>query len=534
MNWSLLIILSLGGLAIFLHGMTIMTDGLKTAAGSQMKKFLAVMTRNRWTSLLAGTGITATIQSSSVTTVLAVGFVSAGLLSFQSTLGLILGANLGTTITAQIIAFKVTRAAWMMIASGYLFSMVFSKKSFKDIGTIILGLGLIFLGMNIMGEAIEPLKTYTPFIQLMQGLDNYLAGILIGTVFTAAIQSSSATAGVVIVLTSQGLLSTGAGIAIILGANIGTCVTAVLSAIGKPLAAMRVALSHIFFNVAGVLLWFGLIDQLAHLVEMISNGDQARQIANAHTLFNVANTIVFIWFVAPVSALVMRLLPGAKSIEERVFPELLHSYYLENPSMALDLAGNAIWQMGEKIVEILEHGIKAAIYGNSSELVELRKRDELIDNGHVEILFFLKQVQSIQISAKESERLEGQIEAVNILEAAADLITTDMMEAAEHRVKNRFDPSEETAKMFFNLYNTTQDAFRIALKKPTEEAFSQNRKEIKKIVFKNEYHSVRSHLIHRLSEDDEERISIFRFETELLEIARRLFSLSRRLKRKVV
>jgi len=203
-NWLTLIVLLVGGLALFLHGMNIMTDGLKAAAGSRMKAFLKSMTRNRWTSLLAGTGITAIIQSSSVTTVLAVGFVSAGLLSFQSTLGVILGANLGTTITAQIIAFKITSASWVMIAFGYLFSIVFARKSYKDIGTIILGLGMVFLGMSVMGEATEPLKTYPPFIELMKGLDNYFLAIIIGTLFTAAVQSSSATTGVVIILASQG------------------------------------------------------------------------------------------------------------------------------------------------------------------------------------------------------------------------------------------------------------------------------------------------------------------------------------------
>ncbi len=534
MNWSLLLILIAGGLAIFLHGMTIMTDGLKAAAGSQMKQLLMAMTKNRWTSLLAGTGITVIIQSSSVTTVLAVGFVSAELLSFQSTLGLILGANLGTTITAQIIAFKITNAAWVMIAAGYLFTLISRKKTYKDIGTIILGLGFVFLGMNVMSEATGPLKTYPPFIQLMEGLNNYAWGILIGIIFTAVVQSSSATTGVIIVLASQGLLSTNAGIAIILGANIGTCITAVLSAIGKPRAAMRVACSHIFFNVAGVLLWFGFIDQLAELVEMISREDKARQIANAHTIFNVSNTILFIWFVHPISKLIMRFLPESKRKEEKKFPELLHSYYLENPSMALDMAESAIRKMGETVVAIIQNGIQTSIYGNSAQLLQLRESDREIDKGHIEILLFLKQVQSIHLSAKESERLEEQIEAVNILETAADLITTDLVEAAEHRISNKLAISENTAKMLINLYNITQDALRIAINKLPDDSNDDSRKDIKKAVFKNEYLNVRTHLMHRLSETGEQRISIFRFETEMLEIARRLHSLTRRLYRKVV
>ncbi|MDX1285474.1 MAG: Na/Pi cotransporter family protein, partial [Draconibacterium sp.] len=339
MNWWTLSILLLGGLALFLHGMNVMTDGLKAAAGNRMKTFLKSMTRNRWTSLFAGTGITAVIQSSSVTTVLAVGFVSAGLLSFQSTLGLILGANLGTTITAQIIAFKITKASWLMIAFGFLFSVIFAKKSYKDIGAIILGLGLVFLGMNVMSEATTPLKTYEPFIELMKGLDNYLWGILAGTIFTAAVQSSSATTGVVIVLASQGLITLEAGIAIILGANIGTCITAVFSAFGKPRDAMRVALSHVFFNVAGVIIWIAFISQLAETVEWISGADRARQIANAHTMFNAINTFLFIWLVKPLSWTVLRILPYYK--QKEMFPEL-HTYYLENPAIALELANRAI------------------------------------------------------------------------------------------------------------------------------------------------------------------------------------------------
>ena len=289
--------LVLGGLAIFLHGMNVMTEALKSAAGNRMKLFLKAMTRNRWTSLLAGLGITAATQSSSVTTVLAVGFVSAGLLTFQSTLGLLLGANIGSTVTAQIIAFKITNAAWVMVTIGFLLSAVSNKKILKDTGNTILGLGLIFLGMNLMAGATEPLKTYEPFVQLMKGWDNYLWGVLIGLLFTAVVQSSAATAGIVIIMASEGLIGVSEGIAIVFGANIGTCVTAVLSALGKPRAAMRVAVSHVLFNVLGVGVLYFFIDDLTHLVEFITGADKARQIANAHTIFNLAITVLFIGIV---------------------------------------------------------------------------------------------------------------------------------------------------------------------------------------------------------------------------------------------
>ena len=530
MNWLTLTILLLGGLAVFLHGMTLMTDGLKEAAGTRMKTLLQRMTRNRWTSLLAGTTITAIIQSSSVTTVLAVGFVSAGLLTFQSTLGVILGANIGTTITAQIIAFKITKAAWIMVAFGYLFTVIFSKKSYKDIGTIILGLGLVFLGMNVMSEATTPLKTYAPFIELMEGLDNHFLGILIGLVFTAAVQSSSATTGVVIVLASQGLIRVDGGIALILGANIGTCVTAVLSALGKPRDAMRVAVSHVFFNVAGVVLWFGFISQLTEIVVWISPASNARQIANAHTLFNVTNTLLFIWLVHPVSKLVLWLVPEQKKESKALFPEL-HSFYLENTSIALELSKQAISKLGIRTLRIIDKGLNITLSGSSVELSSLRKKDVSVDRGQAEILGFLQKIQREKISAKEVKELERQIEAVNVLETAADIITTHLVEAAEHRIEMNLESSQLTVEKLTLLYKIAEKAFARALDEFHQNSVVNDQK-MSKEIFKEKLQEVRSYLALRLAVTDENRIAIYRFESEILEAVRRLHSLARRLERK--
>lgn len=530
MNFTSQIILLLGGLALFLHGMNVMTDGLKAAAGSKMKAFLQGMTRNRWTSLVAGTGITAVIQSSSVTTVLAVGFVSAGLISFQSTLGIILGANIGTTITAQIIAFKITKASWIIIAAGFLTSFLFQNKLIKNVGTIILGLGLVFLGMSVMSDATAPLKSYEPFLALMEGLDNYVYGILIGALFTALVQSSSATTGIVIIMASQGLIAIEPAIAIIMGANIGTCVTAILSAIGKPKAAMRVAVSHVLFKVFGVLIWFAFIPQLAHLVEVISPGSESRQVANAHTVFNLANTFLFIWLVTPISKLVVWLVPEKKKKEERAFPEL-HEFYLEDVSLALDLSQSSIAKLGDKVLEILKAGIPMTLTGNEQELVELRAKDAFIDKGHAEILTFLQNIQSQSISKTQSHILERQIEAVNVLESAADLVTTSLVEAAEHRIENRFEVSSDTVQRIAVVHNIALDAFYAAVQFYGEDNISTD-DSLAKDRFKKELQDVRLYLIDRLSVSDENRIEIYRFESEVLEGIRRIHALARRLRRK--
>ncbi len=310
-----------GGLALFLFGIRQMTESLKIVAGSSMKGLLARLTANRFTAALAGAIITAVIQSSSVTTVLVVGFVSAGLLTLSQSIGVIIGANVGTTITAQIIAFNVYQYGLLMIAIGFLTDVVAKSEKIKQWGIVLMGLGLIFFGMELMSNATGPLRQWPPFIDAMQNMRNPLLSILFGLIFTAIVQSSSATTGIVIVLASQGLISLESGIGLVFGANIGTCVTAIISAFGRPREAVQAAWIHVVFNIGGVLLWMFFIPQFAQLARGISPSanylegsarlaaDTPRQIANAHTLFNVGNTFLFIWFTGPLAKLVDRIVP---------------------------------------------------------------------------------------------------------------------------------------------------------------------------------------------------------------------------------
>ena len=234
LDYGVMIMDLAGGLALFLFGMRNLTDSLKTVAGERMKQVLGKLTTNRFSGAIAGALVTAVIQSSSITTVLVVGFVSAGLMSLGQSVGVILGANIGTTITAQIIAFKITKYALAMIAAGFIVELVSKKPVSRHYGSVVIGLGLLFLGMEFMSEAMNPLRAYSPFLETMQEMRNPLIGIAVGAGFTALVQSSSATTGIVIVLSTQGLIPLEAGIALIFGSNIGTCVTALLSSIGKP------------------------------------------------------------------------------------------------------------------------------------------------------------------------------------------------------------------------------------------------------------------------------------------------------------
>ena len=269
-NWWEMGMTLLGGLAVFLYGMEQMAEALKKVAGDSMKQILARLTNSRIMGLITGAFVTAIIQSSSVTTVMLVGFVTAGLMSLSQAIGVILGADIGTTITAQIVAFKVTKYALLLVAVGFGLIFMGKKDHIKQYGHLIMGLGLIFFGMGIMSDGMRPLRSYEPFIQLMQNVSNPVIGILVATLFTGLVQSSSATMGVVIAMALQGLITLEAGIALALGANIGTCATAGLAAIGKPREAVRVAVAHVSFKIVGVILIFPLIPYLADVVRDLS------------------------------------------------------------------------------------------------------------------------------------------------------------------------------------------------------------------------------------------------------------------------
>ena len=294
-DWFYLVMALFGGLAMFLYGMEQMSDGLQAAAGDKLKDVLAGLTKNRFLGAITGAFVTAVLNSSSVTTVLVVGFISAGFMTLTQSVGIIMGANIGSTFTAQIVAFNVTQYALLLVALGFFMLFTAKTERIRHYGSMIMGLGLIFYGMGVMGEAMNPMRTYEPFLELMVKMENPLLGILVGAVFTGLVQSSAATTGIAIVMATEGLISLPAGIALSFGANIGTCVTAILAAIGKPAEAVRAAVVHISFNIAGVLLWVMFIPQLAEFIVNISPSaaeltgkekmaaEVPRQIANAHT-----------------------------------------------------------------------------------------------------------------------------------------------------------------------------------------------------------------------------------------------------------
>ena len=312
-NWILLITSLFGGLGMFLYGMEMMSDSMKVTAGNKMRTILEKLTSNRFLAVGVGAFVTMVIQSSSATTVMLVSFVNSGLLSFAQGLGVILGSNIGSTVTAQIVAFKITDYALALIAIGAIMSLFSKKDTAKNIGFVILGFGLLFYGMKVMSDTMKPLRSNPTFNSILVSFENPFMGILAGAVFTALIQSSSATTGIVITLASGGSITLEAGIPLILGANIGTCVTALLAGLNASREAKRVAIAHVTFNVIGVAVFCFWIPTFADIIAQTSDS-VPRQIANAHTIFNIIATAIFIPFTTIIADLIIRFFPDKEEI----------------------------------------------------------------------------------------------------------------------------------------------------------------------------------------------------------------------------
>lgn len=316
MNVFSILIQLMGGLGLFIYGMKLMGDGLENAAGEGLKKILEKVTSNRVMAVLIGASITAVIQSSSATTVMVVGFVNAGLMTLAQSAGVIMGANIGTTITAQLVAFKLDSVAPIFVFLGTILVMFSKAKQRKEIGNIILGFGILFTGMGFMSSSMAPLASSPTFSSVLIAVgDNWLIGILSGLTITAILQSSSATTGILIALASTGTITIDIALPIVFGCNIGTCITAILASIGTNRTAHKAALIHLIFNIVGTIIFIPFMGLLAQFVQNTSPSDVSRQIANAHTVFNIVNTSLLLPFSNYIIKFINKIVPDDPEIE---------------------------------------------------------------------------------------------------------------------------------------------------------------------------------------------------------------------------
>jgi phosphate:Na+ symporter len=534
-----------GGLALFLFGMDVMTHALKSAAGDYIKDILAHMTRNRLLGVGTGAFVTAIIQSSSITTVILVGFISAGLMTMSQSVAVIIGANIGTTITAQILAFKVTKLALPLIAAGFLVSFTAKSEHWRQGGSIVLGLGMVFFGMAIMSDALFPLRSYPPFIEFMVNMQSALLGALMGAAFTAVVQSSSATTGILIVLASQGLIGLETAIAIALGANVGTCITAGLASIGKPREAKRAALVHTIFNVLGVLLWIGFIPQLAALAEWLSPSaedltgmdrlasEMPRQIANVHTFFNVVNAFIFIGFTNQLARLVERLLPDRPEPPiKAMLPKYLDEDLLDTPSVALEATRSEIRRLGKRVLKMVRDVMPAAIIGSRTDLMKIADMDKVVDALHISIIEYLGQISLQALSKRQSKEMVQLVQVANALEHIGDRIATGLVTSANKRIDEDVRVSPETAEVLNGFHQMVLSALSDALKAVTKQdselahEVKQRRKELNR--FSRE---AIEHGLDRLTADEPNRLNTYAREMEVMEIFDSVFSAARRIAR---
>lgn len=419
----------LGGLALFLYGMQMMSNGLEAAAGNKMKQILEKLTANRFLGVLVGAGITAVIQSSSATTVMVVGFVNSGMMTLQQAVWIIMGANIGTTITGQLIALDVGAIAPLLAFLGVALVVFIKKQKVHHYGLILAGLGILFVGMDMMSAAMMPLRESEAFISLMTKFSNPFLGILAGAIFTAIIQSSSASVGILQALASSGLIGLGNAVYVLFGQNIGTCITAILASIGTNRNAKRTTIIHLMFNIIGTIIFTTvcILTPLTDLIESLTPDNVAAQIANMHTLFNIVTTLLLLPFGTYLAKLARKILPEKK--DENV--DVMHMEFIRPMETKRDtqigLSAIAVTSIRKEIhrmmtmaKENVDRSFEAVKEGKTTLLEEVREREEYIDFLNKEISKYISKTLVNESNPRDSRYISALFKVCGNIERIGD------------------------------------------------------------------------------------------------------------------
>jgi phosphate:Na+ symporter len=541
-DWMILAMGLGGGLALFLIGMGRVTASLKALAGDRLRAALARLSSNRLTGAATGAAVTAVIQSSSVTSVLVVGFVSVNLLTLTQASSVIIGSHLGTTATAQVIALDVTRYALGMLALGAFAAAVASREHLRQLGGAVAGLGFVFLGLAVMSDSMAPLATYQPFLDLVGTDRTPIAALLVGAGFTALVQSSSATTGIVVVMAGQGLVGLETGIALVLGAAIGTCVTALLAAIGRSTDAVRAAVVHVLVNAIGALVGVVLISRIADAVTWLTPvPDEAstaaaspRQIANAATLFHAVNTAVFLALLTPVVAIARRLVPdravGVVPIEPARVS--LDAGVIATPVLALEVVRRELLHVGLWVRHMVERALPVATTGTEAELDALELMDDWVDEAHAALVAYLAEVSRGPLDESQRVELLALLEVTNELEQLADLVETNVVATGRTRLRNGVTVSAQTRSTLEPLHRVVLGALDDSLAALGErDADAADRVVESKAELKAVEGALVRHLTARLGAAEPGRVAAYSVEIELVDALRRAHGICRRLAR---
>ena len=422
-----------GGLAVFLFGLYMLNDGLKKAVGEKLKQLLAKITNNRIKGCAFGALTAATLQSSGLTMVILMGLINAGVLTLSQGIGVMLGSEIGTTVTAQIVASNVGIVFYPVIAFGFLLFIIPKNRMYRNVGQVILSIGLVYMGMNIMSGSFKPLQDDPSLKTFLFGLGQFpIYGLLAGFGITALFNSSTALMGLVISLGMNDLISIEAAIAILLGANIGSCITGVMASFGSSLSAKRLSLAQLAINIIGVMLFFPFVNNFAGLVTMTS-GNLPRQIANAHTIFNIAVTVIMLPLVSFLVLFVKKLLPGEESKLKRG-TEFIDEKLLEAPSIALSQAEKEVLRMGNLTSEMLEKANSAIQENKKEAIAKVMELEGIVDEIYRAIDKFLEDSRFANLSETESRKLAYLKHSASDIERIGDH-ANNLAELAEKKLK---------------------------------------------------------------------------------------------------
>ncbi len=453
-----LILNLLGGLGLFLFGMNFMSQGLQKAAGARLRSILEAMTKNKIVAVLFGALFTAIIQSSGATTVMVVSFVNAGIMTLAQSVGIIFGANIGTTITSQLVAFNLTGVAPLILFVGAVFVMFGKKPMVKKVGEVILGFGALFMGISMMKDAMTDLRNYQAVLDALGSMDNPLVGILFGTVITVIVQSSSVTVSILLLMASQGLIDLSVCFYVILGCNIGSCTPAVLASLDAKKEAKRAAMIHVMFNVLGmviigILLAFGM-DYFEEFILHISGSDVGRCVANADSLFKIFQTIVFLPISAQFVAMTRWLIPGEDQMQNEYQFLYIGKQTIFSPSTAVVETTQEIERMGTLARENMKLAMEAFFDGNQEKISKVYETEKQIDFLSKEITDYLVKINQLQLPVVDARRIGGLFHVVSDIERIGDH-AENIADAAIKSAKDNLGFTKKGQKEIIEMHEKT-------------------------------------------------------------------------------
>ena len=539
-----------GGLALFLAGLQLLSEGMKKAAGQAMTSVLAKLTTNRFMGAVTGAFVTGILNSSTVTTLLVVGFISGGMMTLAQSVGVIMGANIGSTVTAQLLAFDLAAYSLGPVAIGFFMLFTAKRDKIKYYGMMIMGIGLVFYGMGLMSDAMVPLRNYEPFIEILKELEHPLAGILAGAVFTAIVQSSAATVGIAIAMASEGLLGLSAGITLALGANIGTAVTTAIMGVlsSKSVDAVRASVVHVSFNVVGVLIWLPFIGLLVEIAVWLSPSspelegmaraasEVPRQIANANTFFNIINTLLFIgfttWFARMAEWLITDKAPKKGIIIE---PKYLDENLLITPNIALQQVRLELARLGNITMEMLRDIVPAFKKNDMQHVKEIARRYDEINILEAEILKYLALLRKSTLSEKDSLEFQSIMMAVDNFESMAGIIESNLVTLVEKISVLDSRSSEKTRVMMIDVYSSVLTSVEQTVQavKEKDELAAESVLMLKDPI-RQQSELILNRKAERLANDDAAYVALIRLEMSFVENMRHIYSLSRRIAKAIL